>query len=286
MKNFKKIATTFFKIAITLVLLYFVFRKVPFSEVWQQILTSRWIYLWLGLLAFIISQELSAKRLLRFFEANGFVFSEKLNRQLYLVGMFYNFFIPGGIGGDAYKVYWLQKNFGWGIKKLSGTVLADRLSGLLAILIWLAVLFCFYVKVLFIVLMLAGVFAGILISHRLFFLFFPDFKRVFYPAFLLSIGVQGLQILSVFFILKSFSITENFGVYFIVFLVSAILSVLSFSGIGVREWFFMKASQFFDFNLQISVSAALLFSFFTALVSLFGIFYQMKGLRKETEIDK
>src|SRR5690606_41951763 len=49
--------------------------------------------------------------------------------------MFYNFFVPGGLGGDAYEVYVLHKSFNWNAKDLGFAILNDRTSGLFAICI-------------------------------------------------------------------------------------------------------------------------------------------------------
>ncbi len=49
--------------------------------------------------------------------------------------MFYNLFLPGGIGGDGYKIYLLQKNYQTGTKKIFGAVLADRISGMVALVV-------------------------------------------------------------------------------------------------------------------------------------------------------
>ena len=49
---------------------------------------------------------------------------------LYLLGIFYNFFIPGGFGGDAYKFYLMNKNYNWDLKKLFKLLVFDRLIGL------------------------------------------------------------------------------------------------------------------------------------------------------------
>jgi uncharacterized protein (TIRG00374 family) len=86
-----------------------------------------------GAFFFLASQILSVKRLDFYLKANSFNLSFRSNLELYFLGMFYNFFIPGGIGGDAYKVYILNKKLGWELKKITSTIFNDRLSGLLAI---------------------------------------------------------------------------------------------------------------------------------------------------------
>src|SRR5690606_16989969 len=85
--------------------------------------------------------------------------------------------------------------------------------------------------------------------------------------------VQGLQVLCVYFILKSFAYTDNFLIYAIVFLISSVLSILSFSGIGLREWAFMQAAAMYHVQSDKAVSVALIFSALTVVVSFVGIFF-------------
>ncbi|GAB0157602.1 lysylphosphatidylglycerol synthase transmembrane domain-containing protein [Chryseobacterium sp. Alg-005] len=276
MKKFKKIAVTSLKIGISLLLLYFVFRKVPFSDVWKLIKTCNYYFLLSALAAFVVSQVISSQRLLAYFHASQFLIHRVDNLKLYLIGMFYNFFIPGGIGGDAYKVYVLNKQFSWSAKKLTKSVLCDRLSGLLAIVVLIESLAFPLLSGYFKLLIIPAVVVTILMSRIFFMKFFPEFKRVFYKTLLYSLGVQICQLLSIYFILNSFAQIEDVWIYFVVFLISAVLSVISFSGIGVREWLFMKAAQYFTFNADISVSTAMLFSFITAVVALVGIGFQLR----------
>ena len=262
-------------------LLYFVFKKIPFSEIWVIIKTSKLYWVFFALLFFILSQIISAERLWRYFREIQFHFPKKDNWKLYLIGMFYNFFIPGGIGGDAYKVYVLHKKFGWGIKKLSAAVLADRLSGLLAIIILIQffglTLLSGYYKLLIIFPIICTVF----FAKLGFKFFFPSFKNIFSGSLFLSLLVQGLQLLTIFCIVSSFAAVENIWVYFLVFLLSTVLSVLSFSGIGIREWVFMKAGYYLHYDARISVAVAMIFTVISASVSLAGLFIQLKGLKLE-----
>lgn len=277
MKNIKKISVTFLKLGISLLLLYLVFRKIPFSDIWYSIKNSNYIFLLLALVVFTVSQIISSQRLLLYFHTGDFQIDKMDNLKLYLIGMFYNFFIPGGIGGDAYKVYILNKKFGWSIKKLTRSVLNDRFSGLLAIVILIEILIFPMLSGILKLMIIPAVVSTIYVANFFLTRFFPEFKRIFYRTLLYSLGVQILQLASIYFILKSFTQVEGIWIYFVVFLVSAVLSIISFSGIGVREWLFMKAAQYFTFNSEISISTAMLFSFITAIVALVGLcFYNFK----------
>lgn len=277
MKKIKKIGITAFKFGISILLLYFVFKKIPFSEIWFLLKNSKIYFLIFALFLFTVSQFFSSERLLSYFHSLAFDVDKKENRKLYLIGMFYNFFIPGGIGGDAYKVYVLNKKYNWSIKKLSAAVLADRLSGLMAILVLIQIfgisLLPGFYKFTIVVPILLSVWIGKVILNS----FFPSFKDIFLQSLLLSFLIQILQLSAIYCILSSFASVNNIWIYFLVFLLSTLLSVLSFSGIGIREWVFMKASYYMNYDIKISVATALMFTFISAFVSLFGIYYQLRG---------
>lgn len=274
---------TLLKIAITVVLLYFVFTKIPFQKIWQVLKTANLYWLIVSLCCFVVSQWVSAKRLLKVFNALQFQLSDKLNTILYLVGMFYNFFIPGGIGGDAYKVYFLNKNYNWGVKKLSSAVLLDRFMGLVAIGV-LIVVFSGWVPYVrensLLWLLPFFLITGVLVSFIFVKRVFPSLKQVFTITLLQSLVVQLLQCLCVVFIIMSLNKLESHYIFYcIVFLMSSVLSVFSFSGIGIRELVLYQSAVFFVFDSTIAVIIGLLFSFMTAIVSLFGIVFHINGLR-------
>ena len=198
--------------------------------------------------------------------------------------MFYNFFIPGGVGGDAYKVYILNKTFKWPVKKLSAVVFIDRFYGLIAIG-FISVLLCFLVPYfktesllwLLAVLLLLGIVASYFILNK----WFKSFLQVSFKAIILSVFIQLLQCASVVLILLSLKVDVNtYLAYVLVFLVPSVLSIFSFSGIGVREIIFLQASTMFSFDASKAVTVGLLFSVLTAFVSLFGMVYHFRNQKK------
>lgn len=274
-KALKKTLSTALKIGVSFLLLWLVYSKISFATIWETIKQIKTTYFLLALVFYALSQLLSAQRLLLCFYQMDFRISAQSNRLLYLIGMFYNFFVPGGIGGDAYKVYLLNKQFQWKLKSLGAVVLADRASGLVAICCWIALLtigvsalFPYYSFIWLPLLLVFGIFLGKWIFSKI----FPSFKRQYFKLLLYSFAIQGLQLCAVYFILLSLHQSGQFIAYFILFFVSSLLSVFSFSGIGVREFVFLKFSPVFDFNPEISVAIGLIFTIVSLFVSLPGIF--------------
>jgi len=66
-------------------------------------------FLILALIAFVISKIIASWRLKIYFKNIFIRLTEQTNLKLYWLGMYYNLFLPGSIGGDAYKVLLLKK---------------------------------------------------------------------------------------------------------------------------------------------------------------------------------
>src|SRR5476649_1955486 len=123
------VTKTLLKIAVTSVLLYFVFRKVPFADVKYRLYHANYWWMLAALLSFFASMVISSWRLLSFFRSIDLKLDPRFNFRLYLLGLFYNFLLPGGIGGDGYKIYILNKNYKHPGKKIFWSIMFDRLSG-------------------------------------------------------------------------------------------------------------------------------------------------------------
>lgn len=278
MKLNKKVVSNLFKIIITVVLLYLVFTKISFVGVLETVKTSKTGFVLLAVLFFIISQWISAYRLLHFFKAVNYNLSSQSNLKLYLIGMFYNFFIPGGIGGDAYKVYILNKQFNWKIKTLSSAILLDRFNGLIAIGILISILFIEleWQNWFFVGLGCAMIFIILLISYYFVKRLFNAFIKIYFKSLFLSLCIQTTQLICIMFLLLSLGTTMNMTNYLIVFLISSVLSIFSFAGIGVREAVFYKSADYFNYDATKAVAISLLFSVITALISILGIILHFK----------
>ena len=77
--------------------LAFVFTKIDFSQMGAILRESRIGLLLLAILVFAASKLIAAFRLNLFFRSIGIRLSEGQNIRLYLLGMYYNLFLPGGI---------------------------------------------------------------------------------------------------------------------------------------------------------------------------------------------
>ena len=279
----KKQLLLLLKTGISAVLLYLIFLKIPFSEVSQTLLKAQWGFLVLALLFFTISKAIAAFRLQYFWRAIGVHFSHSYNLKLYLLGMFYNLFLPGGIGGDAYKGYVVKKAYKTPTKKIFGVLLVDRLSGLLLLCVFSALLAAMGVHEIlspFRYLFVVAIPLGILVYYLGVKKIYSYTLAVFWKAFALSAGVQMAQLIAAAFILLALGQNQEFGVYLLVFLVSSIVAVipLTIGGIGSRELTFLYGAQWLALDYKTAIAMSLLFFFITAAVSITGIVYHFRAL--------
>lgn len=281
------------KVGIQLVIaafaIYFVLNEIDVDELKRSLLSANIGWLLLAFMAFNASKVLSAFRLNYFFRALGLKLSEKFNLKLYYLGMLYNQFLPGGIGGDGYKVYLLNKTYKSPLKSLIAATLLDRVSGVVALGFLAAGLGLLgsakdamegYGFLLWIALIVAYPAYYLLVN-----VFFKTFKKVNHITNLQAIGVQGLQVICAFFILKALHVDSGFVDYFTLFLVSSVLAALPASlpgGLGVRELTFTLGHEVFGLDQTAAVALASLFFLITLISSLMGVFYLKIGKQAAT----
>ncbi|OQX97337.1 MAG: hypothetical protein B6I24_09120 [Bacteroidetes bacterium 4572_128] len=268
-KEHKKYIKIFFKI------------KIDFKETIEILKNANLYFLFCALLFFIFSKIISSFRLNMFLKKIGIQISEKQNLKLYFLGMFYNLFLPGGIGGDGYKVYFFKKKFKIKAKKIIFSLLFDRISGVFALTILILFLSLFinlffnYKIEIFIIFPFYIIIAYFLLKK--FFLI----KLIFFKnTTLLSIFVQLFQLISAFLILKSININSEITSYLFIFLISSVIAIipLTIGGIGSREITFLYAAELMNLEVQHSVALSLIFYLITVIVSFSGIFFNLKKL--------
>jgi len=276
-----------FKLAITVATLWYVFARLELQQVVESIAQSNLSYLAGALILFVLSKMVSSLRLNKFLNSTGIHISERTNLKLYLLGMYYNLFLPGGIVGDAYKIYLLNRKYKVGTRKIFWAVMMDRIIGVVALFCMADILFCFvpgmriYAWYTIVLIPLT-----ITLSYLAFRRFFPYLLGVFRHTNLLSLVVQLLQLLSALLILLSLKVPGNLEGYLFVFLISSMVAVLplTIGGIGSREFTFMLGAQWLGLDLNLSIALSLLFYLITVFTSFWGIIYGIgPGIKLENE---
>jgi uncharacterized membrane protein YbhN (UPF0104 family) len=271
------------KLGLSALAMWLVFSKISLGEIWLLVSRANLMYLLLAVLAFNISKFHSAGRLLKLFQALHIPLSSARNLTLYYVGMFYNLFLPGGIGGDGYKVYWLHKQYGTSRRKLLAAVLLDRIAGA-AILVCIALALALLSDEIFqglsgYIWWLTAAAAVLSIPSFLVVVkfLFPDFWTESVSLVLWSIRVQFTQVVCAWFILRAIGVYDHQILYFSLFLVSSLAAMLpiSFGGVGLRELMFLYAAQYLPIDETASVSLGLIFFLITAVSSFAGVFIKL-----------
>ncbi len=286
MKNrYKHVARTILKIAVSAGALCFVLARIDLQELWITWKRSDVSLLIVALLLFGASKLIAAFRLKHFLGAAGMELSNRYNLKLYLLGMFYNLFFPGGVGGDGYKIYLLNRKYRVKTSRIFWSLLIDRISGVQALVI-LAVIFAYTLPSAQSVPLWKVIWLLVPVSLIVFYLvvrkFFNHFKKIFILFNLHSLAVQGSQVLCALVILTALGHTGNFTGYLLLFLVSSLVAMVpvSIGGAGLRELTFLFGSKSLGLDPDISIALSLMFYFITLVVSFFGIYYSIKGINE------
>ncbi len=256
--------------------------KISWVETIAILKQASFPWILLALLLFNASKVLSAYRLQRFFRSINVRLTHSRNLRLYYLGMFYNLFLPGGIGGDGYKI-WLLKNEGQGkLKELTAAIVIDRISGVIPLsflallMLWTSGLHEFIPHWLMLVLTFAF-FPAYFLTHYLIAKISQKIQSVFHRSNADGLGVQALQILCAWCILQGIASSHVIELL-ILFLISSIVAVLplTIGGVGAREWVMVSGCSMIMISAESGIAMSLLFFAITAICSLPGAFISTK----------
>lgn len=184
--------------------------------------------------------------------------------------------MPGGVGGDAYKVYFLKKKYSFSGRSLLSAVFFDRLSGLWAVAIVSCALVVFMPRFAipnYVTITTAAV--GTISYLYVLYLFFRPFAQRFAQTHFKALMVQGFQVLSAICILYALGHDEKFSPYLLIFLVSSIVAIIPSIGgaIGIREAFSAAAAKYIQVDDQLAMTVSLIFYVLSLISSLPGAYF-------------
>ena len=144
MKNPKATLILVAKLAVSAGLLGFFLAKIDLSQFLSTLRRADIGYVSIALLAYLVGQVISATRWTVLSRPLGFHMGLAGMTTYYFIGMFFNLFAPGTVGGDLSKIFYLTREGqksgteSWGAATLRATVsvVADRAVGL-GVLVWL-----------------------------------------------------------------------------------------------------------------------------------------------------
>ena len=272
----KKVVVNLLKLTVSVLAIWWVLSKIEFKEVLVLFSTANYWYLAVALVLVAISYVLSGFRQNLSFRSTGAHISPQLNLKLFWLGLFYNLFLPSGIGGDGVKVYLVNKYRQNGVKKNIGAMLVNRVAGLVAI--GMITIFLYYFagdefKI--------GWYGWLCVPALYTFYYFV--MKIFLKSFLpihaglfgWSMFLQLVQLVAAICILYSFNQFTNISEYLFVFFLSAIATALPITvgGIGARETAFVLLANVFHLDRELAVALSVMFYILSAICSFGGIYW-------------
>ncbi len=228
----------------------FAFTQVPLAELTQTLSSLPW---W-GILAsagcLLFAQWASAMRMRSYAASRRLPLSIRHASALYFAGMFYNTMLPGGIGGDGYKIYTLHRWYDYPVSESIRLMLAERASGLCVLLLLFYPIF--YSSRFAHLLPLAGFWLGVAALATIlgYWLLTPHVTRESRSASLhagfWSLWVQGGTLASALVLWHFMPLEGGWLDYASLFLLSCIAAVLplTIGGLGMRELIFISAAPY------------------------------------------
>lgn len=287
-KKYINILKVILKVVFSSGAIYYIVSKLDIKQVGESIAQVDRLYIFFAMLLYALSQVGSSFRLQGLFKAIALNIPHLANIKLYWLGMFYNFFLPGGVGGDGYKVYYLRKRFNTPLKQLLGAVLADRVSGLSIIMVYILGLVYFIEYDLpykgWFFLLIPFVSLGF---YLFLWIFNKKLTKAFWSVSLWSLVVQGIQVLAVLCLLKGMGagVEGYWDDYMFLFFISTIASAvpITLGGIGAREFAFYQGALLLGINQEQAVAISLLFYLNSLITAMPGVYYAIRSKRIFTD---
>ncbi|MEK6909105.1 MAG: lysylphosphatidylglycerol synthase transmembrane domain-containing protein [Nanoarchaeota archaeon] len=298
MKNLLK---RLFKVIFSIALIFILFKLIDLNKVINLIIDIDFKFLFFPAIIFFIGLFLSVKKWKKILEVYGININSSELFKLYLVGSFYNNFLPSTIGGDGYKFIKLNKKYNSKKKEILSSIILERAFGFFTwFVINLVFFFIFfrtiiknkYLLSLEIFLILGPPFLLILIN--IFGKYFKIFKgislmsklsnlfstlgiiirnyKIFFFSFFISIIINALTIFSIYSIFLSFGISVDLRIIAFCMSLIIIYSIIpiSLNNIGFTESLSVLVFSIFMIDSAIILSTFLVARFTSILMSLFG----------------
>lgn len=293
------------KLLISSFLIYLVYRNTPVPEMMDVFRNIDIHYLYWIVPLIALNAVMCTEKWRILLMADGVVVPFHKLIRIYMIGNFFNLFLPTNIGGDSYRIYLLSKISNQTVRS-TASVFADRISGFLALVI-LSILSSFAVVtltgnfILFVIpaavfLLLLSLFAvlvrptwvmrflklvrfhqndfvvGIVEKFLCSVKAYSDKKAMLVRVLLLSFAFQFLVITCVYLFALSLHVSISF-LYFSSFVpLITLLEALpiSINGIGIRDFGYVYFFSMAGMNDYHTRALALMFLALAILYSLLG----------------
>lgn len=299
-----KIFLAFLKLAVSAALLYIVIAKTGLKQVLEA-LTSMSLTAFIGaIFLYIFAQLISALRW-KLLLPEGIGMKKLFS--LYMIGSFFNTFLPGIIGGDAVKGFYLYRATGKGSLALA-SIFMDRYIGFVVLIAICTVAFPFgytylqgsrieWILPFTIVSFMVGsfLFFGLRLGQRI--TFFSEFYNYFYlyrnqkgvigKALILSVFIQFSGLLAVYIL--ALGIGEHIPFLAVLVYMPLIILVstlpISISGLGVREGAFVLFLGLIGVRPEAATAISLSWFIAASIGSLIGLVEYIKYKKERVNVN-
>jgi len=282
----KKIPSLLLKSFVSLALLALLFYLAEWDELRRLAVSVDWRLLTGGLFCVVAGVVISCFKWQVILRVDGLDCPLSTLVRYYLIGTFFNNFLPTSIGGDAVRAYYITRKCGRPSVGVS-SILAERLSGL-AILVLLPI-FAFFPSSVFVPVSIPGLLVGVLTAlvlvvwlllmspvrkfgevrlpkrihegmesiFRALIRYMSD-ARTLLVVLLCSVVFNGLVVLSSWFVAGALGLNLSMVDLMVVVPLVVLLTLIPFSlnGLGIREGGFI----FFLAPLGVSTTEAMAYS--------------------------
>lgn len=269
-----------FKLLISFAIIFIIAQKINGPQFFSILKKANPFWLLLAVLFFTISKWISAERFRALVNLHVPQFSWKQNLFLYWKSMYYNLLLPGGISGDAYKMKVLKDNFPLSIGQMIKLVLADRISGLIALMQWALILMLLLSAFRIYIFWIIAAFFLSIFSAWIFLKFIDSLYLVIrFQLSCYSSFVQLAQLFSALAIIYALQQQEHLGAYLLLFLGSSLAAMIpiTIGGAGAREICFMYGAPLVGGVIEEAIAVGFVFYLISTAVSLTGMFLSFKG---------
>ncbi len=272
-----------FKIIFILAAFAFVFWKADTTKIWGYIKATNPLYLLLAYFIMTLAQIASAYRMRYYYSKDNLQLNSLFSIGLYFTAMLFNTVLPGGIGGDGYKIYTIGKLTGFSHLRAFKIALSERASGLFALLLLTSVFYIYtdfpnlityqnHIIAALTLLLIPTYFISIRVLLK-------EKVKTAIGAIFYSVLIQLLNVVIVLVILIDLgagtnSISTIMG-YVVIFMVSSMASILpvTIGGAGIRELTFYYGAKLTGLDAEMGVAVAFLFFVVNITCSLNGLFF-------------
>src|SRR5438094_4693092 len=127
----KKILVTLFQLSVTIAVLYWVYHDPSRrAQMVEAIRNAQYHWVFLGILAYVVVEVAAAFRWHVLLKVQKIGLTLPRLSGLFVIGMFYNQFLPDGTGGDIRKTNYLVKSTPYQKAGALLSAVLDRLSSL------------------------------------------------------------------------------------------------------------------------------------------------------------